>query len=162
MATNWIVKSYVLSAILSILLVQGCSSEFADSYMKGYTEAVLGKDYISGPTAATTLGQYEKTLEVCKEHLSPQKFGLYTADVSWYKNYIDNASEQKAYMNAYISTAPKADECKKISYEAEAIHNIRLDQQRESEIQQEQRKSKSSQTNCIETHNGLSCNTTQW
>lgn len=159
MAANWIVNSRTISAILYALFTQGCASGFVDSYVKGATEGVLGKDYISSPESAAALGQYAKTLEICKEYLSPQQFGLYTSDISWYVNYIDNALEQEAYTKAFNTTEPKKDECQKISYDAEAIHNIRLDQQRESVEAQKNRRT--SQTNCVERNGGVSCTTSE-
>lgn len=159
--TNWIAKSGSITVIFSILLLQGCSSGTMDSVMKGYSDAVLGKDYISGPQLAAGLGEYAKGLEVCKEYLSPQQYGLYTSDISWYSNYIDNSTEQEAYMSAFNRTTPTIDECKKLPYDAETIHNIRLDQQRES-LEFQNRRSRPSQTDCVETYNGLSCNTRQW
>ena len=159
MATNWVVNSRTISTILCVLFTQGCASGFVDSYVKGATEGILGKDYISTPESAAALGKYAKTLEVCKEYLSPQQFGLYTSDVSWYVNYIDNTLEQEAYKKSFNTTEPKKDECQKISYDAEAIHNIRLDQQRESIEAQKNRRT--SQTNCVERNGGFSCTSSE-
>ncbi|MNJ39287.1 hypothetical protein D3C77_341560 [compost metagenome] len=158
---NWITKSGSITVIFSILLLQGCSSGTMDSVMKGYTDAVLGKDYVSGPELAAGLGEYAKILDVCKKQLSPQEYGLYASDVAWYAKYIDNPTEQEAYTKAFNTHIPTSDECKELSYNAEVIHNIRLNHQKES-IDFQNRKSQSSHTNCVETYNGLSCNTTPW
>lgn len=161
MVPKWILNGSSLVGIFSILLIQGCSSGFVDSYMKGYTEAVLGKDYIPTPELAAELGKYAKGLEVCKKQLSPQEYGLYTSDVAWYASYIDNSSEQGEYTYAFNTTNPTPEECKELPYVGEKIHNIRLTHQKES-LEAQNRRSQSSQTNCVETYNGLSCNTTQW
>lgn len=80
--------------------------------------SVFGKDYIAGSAASAALGEYERTLNVCKGKISPQAFGLYAADVAWYKSYINNPSEQEAYKNAFDKTTPQANKCQKLSYDA--------------------------------------------
>ncbi len=161
MATNLIVKRSAFSAIISILFLQGCSSEVMDGLMKGYADSVLGKDYIPTPELAAELGKYAKGIEVCKEQLSPQQYGLFSSDVAWYASYIDNSSEQGEFRYAFNAYNPTSEECKELPYYGESVHNIRLTHQKES-IEAQNRRSQSSHTNCVETYNGLSCNTTPW